>query len=263
MSDAVAEQSSEEPVEPVEVEAIHPWTQLPYERTKLLRLAPLPADRFTGLRPLRFAQLSTVERHSDAISYLRLYVSLPDQAERNSLNMLEVWADHQAKELRFGPEDGIHTEPGNRGLGRFMLAKGIGWAHEHAANYSVKTINLSSRDALTDEARDRRDQALQGQGFTVDYPGETHHKGRCRANSVADLTSDWHFEKVQELSLMDAAAMLKKADTNLREQDVKIRERDEKISLLKREDGTLRFSIACLVAFCAFQAGILIWIAAR
>lgn len=263
MSDAVAAQSQEEPSEPAEVAAIHPWTQVPYERSKLLRLAPLPADRYTGLRPIKFAQLSSVERHSESLSYLRLHISLPDQSDRDALNTLEVWLDHQAQQVRFGPDEGLHTEPCNRGLGRFLLAHGISWAQQHAEQYKVQSVLLSARDVLTDDARDRRDQALQAQGFSVDYPEENHHRGRCRANSISELKGDWYFEKVQELTLMDAAAMLKQADTLLREQDVKLREKEEKIAQLKREDGTLRFSIACLVAFCAFQAGLLIWIAAR
>lgn len=258
MSDAAAEVSPEP-----EVPSAHPWTQLPYEQWRLLRLAPLAVDSSTGPRPLRFAQLGLVERHSPNLSMLRLGVKLPDQAERKGCNTLEVWADHQRLEVRFGPDSGLVTDPINRGLGRFLLAQGIAWAKQRYAHYRVEGMALSAKDAVTEDSRGRRDHSLQAQGFEVSYLDPDRLKGRCNASSVATLHSDWQFDKVQELSLLDAAAMLKQADHNLREQEVKLRERDERIATLKREDGTLRFSIACLVTFCAFQAGLLIWIAAR
>lgn len=263
MSEATAATANEESPQEAQAPLVHPWTQLPYEHSSLLRLAPLPADRSTGLRPLLFAQFSSVERHSEALSYLRLSVRLPEYADSRSVNTLELWADHEACEVRVGPDELLHAEPANRGIGRFLMAQAIAWAQKHASKYSLQSVALSARDALTDDSRERRDQALQAQGLVVDYPDESHLKARCSAKSVATLHTDWHFEKVQQLSLIDTATMLKRADSNLREQEVKLRERDEKIALLKREDGTLRFSIACLVAFCAFQAGLLIWIAAR
>ena len=74
---------------------------------------------------------------------------------------------------------------------------------------------------------------------------------------------DWHTEKVQIIELLDAASMLQQADQNLHEQDVKLRKSAERIEVLKREDGSLRFTITCLVAFCLFQACLLIWMATR
>ena len=38
---------------------------------------------------------------------------------------------------------------------------------------------------------------------------------------------------------------------------------EERVDRLKREDTGLRFTITCLLAFCLFQAGLLIWIATR
>jgi hypothetical protein len=55
--------------------------------------------------------------------------------------------------------------------------------------------------------------------------------------------------------------MLQQAEQNLQEQDVKLRKQDEAVTRFKREDSSLRFTIACLVAFAVFQAGLLIWIA--
>jgi hypothetical protein len=57
--------------------------------------------------------------------------------------------------------------------------------------------------------------------------------------------------------------MLQQADQNLREQESKLRKLSERIDRFRREDGSLRFTITCLVAFCLFQAGLLIWIATR
>ena len=57
--------------------------------------------------------------------------------------------------------------------------------------------------------------------------------------------------------------MLQQADQSLREQEVKVRKLEERIEVFKREDNGLRFTITCLVAFCVFQAGLLIWIATR
>ena len=54
--------------------------------------------------------------------------------------------------------------------------------------------------------------------------------------------------------------MLEQADQNLHRQEVEIRKLEERIAVYKREDGGLRFTIACLVVFAVFQAGLLIWI---
>lgn len=39
----------------------HPWAELAPDRFRLLRLSPLPTDRDTGVRPLRFVELAQVE----------------------------------------------------------------------------------------------------------------------------------------------------------------------------------------------------------
>ena len=57
----------------------HPWAELAPEHYRLLRLAPLPTDRTTGARPLRFLQLGRVERHNGEQSLLRLSVQVPGQ----------------------------------------------------------------------------------------------------------------------------------------------------------------------------------------
>lgn len=49
---------------------------------------------------------------------------------RKEQNLLEVWADHRNKEVRFGSDAGLSLEPLNRGLGRFLLAQAIAWRND-------------------------------------------------------------------------------------------------------------------------------------
>lgn len=257
MSESPAEQQSVEEAAPQP----HPWAELAVEHFDLLRLAPLPIDRHTGARPLRFVELGRVERHSKEQSLLRLVVQLPGQKVRKEQNLLEVWADHRNKEVRFGPDGGLSLEPQNRGLGRFLLAQGVAWAKQRWAHYRVEGGALPSKDALDNEARLRRDHVLKAQGFDLTYLDNLQLKANYGAGRVSELYSDWNREKVQLVGLQEAAAMLELADQNLRRQEVEIRKLEERIAVYKREDGGLRFTIACLVAFAVFQAGLLIWIA--
>jgi hypothetical protein len=251
-----AAQSGDTPAAP------HPWADLAPEQFNLLRLAPLPVDRDTGPRPLRFVQLGRVERHAKDLSLLRLSLQLPGQLHREQ-NLLEVWADHRRKEVRFGPDKGLSVEPANRGLGRFLLAQGIAWARKQYAHYQVEGGALPTRDNFNEAARARRDHALKAQGFAIEYSDPLQLKPFYGAARVSSLHGDWQAEKVQIIELLDAAAMLQQADQSLREQDVQVRKLEEKVERFKREDSGLRFTINCLVAFCLFQAGLLIWIATR
>ncbi len=239
----------------------HPWDELPPEHFQLLRLAPLPADASTGLRPLRFARLGWVERHDKAQSFLRLWVGLPGQQLHREYNQLEVWADHQAREVRFGPDKGLRVQPVNRGLGRFLLARGTAWARKRWGSYTVEGGTLPT--VISEEERLRRDQALSLQGFAVEFLDKVQVKARYVAPRVSALNPEWNQEKVQTLDLLDAAAMLQQADQNLHEQSVTIEKQNRRIDQLRREDSGLRFTIACLVALALFQAGLLIWIATR
>lgn len=243
-----------------QVEASHPWAKLGPEHFRLLRLAALPIDRHTGARPLRFVQLGRVERHSKEQSLLRLSVQLPGQQVRKEQNVLELWLDHRAKEGRFGPDSGFNLEPQNRGLGRLLLAQAAAWAKQHCAHYTLETGPLPSRDAMSEEARARRDHCLKAQGFAVDYQ-DGQLKANYSASRLNALHSDWNAEKVRFIEQLDAAQMLQQADQNLHEQDAQLRKQHERLEQLKREDGGLRFTVACLVAFSLFQAGLLIWIA--
>ena len=241
----------------------HPWANLPAEDFKLLRLAPLPVDRETGARPLRFVQLGRVERHSARLSLLRLTLQVPGVRLHAEQNLLEVWADHQLKEIRFGPDKGLSVEPANRGLGRFLMAQGIAWARKQFAHYQVEGGALPTRDNFNEAACARRDHALKAQGFSIEYSDPLQLKPFYSAPRVSSLHADWHTEKVQIVELLDAAAMLQQADQNLQEQESSLRKLQERVDQLKREDSGLRFTITCLVAFSLFQAGLLIWIATR
>lgn len=240
----------------------HPWAALVPDRFRLLRLAPLPTDRESGARPLRFVELGQVERHSPELSLLRLNVRLPGHVLSKKHNVVEVWADHEAKQLRFGPETGVHIEPANRGLGRLLLAQAAQWAQKRWAHYLLEGGALP-KDVASEDLRARRDHCLKSQGFDVSYPDPKKSDATYGAARVSSLRPDWNAEKAQIIELTDAAAMLEQADRNLLEQEVQMREIQDRLNRLRREDGTLRFTIACLIAFLLFQAGLLIWIATR
>lgn len=260
MTDTNAQQPDEQAEQPTQE---HPWHGLPAEQFHLLRLAPLPTDRHTGTRPLRFVQLGRLERHSEELSLLRLSIELPGQRLHRDKNQLELWADHRKQEVRFGADHGMHIEPPNRGVGRFLLAQGIHWARQRWGNYKVEGGALAVKDILNEDARLRRDHFLRTQGFVVEYQDLAQMKASYSAARVSALSPEWNNDKLQIVELLDAAAMLQQADHNLHEQEVKIGKLERRIELLKREDSSLRFTIACLVALALFQAGLLIWIATR
>lgn len=256
----MTEEKTSAPQEQAAEPGPHPWAELAAEHFRLLRLAPQTDGRGA---PLRFVQLGRVERHSPQQSLLRLSIRLPDQQTRKNQNCLDIWVDHRNKEVRFGPEGGLSVEPPDRGLGRFLMAQGIEWAKKRFSSYAVESQALASKDAFTDEARERRDHFLKALGFEVGYDDALQLKGRCSASHIGVLHGNWNAEKVQFVELLEAAAMLQQADRGIRELETKLRQRDETVAGLKREDGALRFSIACLVIFCSFQAGLLIWMATR
>ncbi|TBU98869.1 hypothetical protein DNJ95_06335 [Stutzerimonas kirkiae] len=258
----------ETPIAPAEnaenaeqVPPAHPWAELAPERFRLLRLAPLAADKYTGPRPLRFVELAQVERHSPEESLLRLFIHQTGQKRSHKQNTLEVWADHENKTLRFGPESGLSIVPANRGLGRFLLAQAVLWAQKSWSHYLVEGGTLAENGH--EEQRQLRDHFLQTQGFDVEYNLEHQFKGSYSAPRVSALRGDWNQDKVQIIELLDSASMLEQADQNLAKQEAHIAELQEQIAKYRREDGGLRFTIVCLIAFCLFQAGLLIWIATR
>jgi hypothetical protein len=262
MTDSSATPDDSEAQAPVAPQP-HPWAALGPDRFRLLRLSPLPTDRETGARPLRFVELAQVERHTPQQSMLKLFIRPPGQMVSKHHNLLEIWVDHRAKELRFGPDSGLHVEPANRGIGRFLLAQGTLWAQKRWAHYLVEGGALHVKDISGDSMRLRRDHCLLSQGFDVVYAEPQQLKATYGASRVSTLRPDWNSEKVQIIELQDAAAMLEQADRNILEQENRIRDVTERLNKLRREDGTLRFTIACLIAFSLFQAGLLIWIATR
>lgn len=239
------------------------WASLPHDNTQLLRLAPLTAERETGLRPLLFASLSRTSRHSKELSMLRLVVSLPEQKIDKSVNHLEVWVDHQEKEIQILPEHGLLIRPGNRGLGRLLMAQAIDWCRPAWNDYRIISVNLLTKHADNELARLRRDHALQAQGFTVTYNDAVNMSATCSAVRLEQLGRDWNREKVRIMDHLEAAHMLFSCDQNLKAQTSQINKLQERISLLQRDDNTLRFTIFTLVFFAVFQAGLLIWMATR
>ena len=238
-----------------------PWADVQPEHLRMLRLAPLPIDRSTGARPLRFVQYGHAARHSKELSLLRLAITLPGQRVRSEQNQLDVWVDHTTQRVRISPERGLQVEPQNRGIGRFLLAQAVQWAQKRWSHYRVERMDLPSRDALNEDSRLRRDHFLRVQGFDVVYADAQFLKARVEEVPVGELLDSWNGEKLQFLDILDTAQMLQQAEQNLQELDVKLREKEEKLGRYQREEMGLRFTITCLVAFSVFQAGLLIWIA--
>ncbi|MNJ33740.1 hypothetical protein [Pseudomonas alkylphenolica] len=238
-----------------------PWAEVTAEHFQMLRLAPLPTDRNSGARPLRFVQYGYAERHNKDISLLRMSIQLPGQKVRKEQNHLDIWVDHQQKHVRIGPDSGLQIEPLNRGLGRFLLAQAVSWAQRKWSHYRLEGAALANKDALNEDTRLRRDHLLHSHGLEVEYADAQHLKGRYVDAQVGELKGGWNADKVQRVEILDAAQMLQQAEQNLQEKEAQLRERDERVSKYRREDSGLRFTITCLVAFAVFQAGLLIWIA--
>lgn len=247
--------------EPTEIE--HRWLRLPAERFQLVRLNALPAERETGLRPLRFISLERVERHSTEESFLRLNLVLPQQNTHKEINVLEVWADHQREEIRINTDLPLRTDPANRGLGRFMLAQAVQWGQKRWSDYSLASQPLLLKHSVSDAARLRRDHALQAQGFSVTYEDAVQMRAVCSAESLKELSSDWNENKVTLISTLDSAAMLQKADQSLHEKNRETTALNNTVERLTREDTTLRFTVSMLTIFAVFQAALLIWVATR
>ncbi|OCT25869.1 hypothetical protein [Pseudomonas putida] len=260
MTDAPAAEAIEE--QPPESAPL-PWADLAAEHFQLLRLAPLPTDRNSGARPLRFVQFGYAERHDKANSLLRMEILLPGQKVRKEQNRLDVRVDHEQRVVRIGDEAGLQLEPLNRGLGRYLLAQAVQWLQRKWSHYQVEGMALPSKDALNEDSRLRRDHVLRSVGLEVEYADGQMLKARTVETAVGQLKSAWSNEKVQRVDMLEAATMLQQAEQKLQEKEAQLRERDERVAKYRREDSGLRFTITCLVAFAVFQAGLLIWIATR
>lgn len=239
------------------------WGALAPEQQQLIRLAALPADRETGLRPLMFATLGRVSRHSAEFSMLKLSIEISGMKHAKGVNELEVWVDHARKEVSFLPEDGLRTEPANRGLGRFMIALAARWLQHKCAHYKVQSIPLQTKYISNDNARLRRDYSLQAQGFTVSYEDGLQMKANCSAARASQIHKDWNIDKVRIVNVSDSAEILQSADKTIREQERELKKITEQLAVFQREDNALKFTISMLVIFAVFQAVLLIWMATR
>ena len=240
-----------------------PWDDLAVEHFQLLRLAPLPTDRNSGARPLRFVEFGHAERHDKVHSLLRLEIRLPGQKVRKEQNQLDVRVYHAERRVSIGSDSGLQLEPLNRGLGRFLLGQAVQWLQRRWSHYKVEGMALPNRDAMNEDTRLRRDRFLTATGIEVEYADPQHLKGSTVETTVGQLKGGWNTEKVQRVDMLEAAGMLQQAEQQLLEKEAQLRERDERVAKYRREDSGLRFTITCLVAFAVFQAGLLIWIATR
>jgi hypothetical protein len=261
MTDAPAAEATEEPQAPES--APLPWADVAAEHFQLLRLAPLPTDRNSGARPLRFVQFGYVERHSKEHSLLRMEIRLPGQKVRKEQNQLDIRVDHGQRRVSIGAEAGLQIEPLNRGLGRYLLGQAVQWLQANWSHYRVEGMTLPNKDALNEDTRLRRDHVLRSIGVEVEYTDGQVLKGRTVEVAVGQLKGGWNAEKVQRIDTLESAGMLQQAEQTLQEKEAQLRERDERVAKYRREDSGLRFTITCLVGFAVFQAGLLIWIATR
>lgn len=260
MTDAPA---AEAPEEQAPESAPQPWADLAPEHFQLLRLNAQHTDRNSGARPLRFVQFGYAERHDKDHSLLRLQIQLPGQKVRKEQNLLDVRVDHEKHTVRIGNDAGLQLEPLNRGVGRYLLAQAVQWLQHRYSHYRIEGMSLPNKDALNEDTRLRRDHVLRSVGLDVEYLDGQLLKGRINETPVGQLKSGWNSEKTQRVDILEAAGMLQQAEQNLLEKEAQLRERDERMAKYRREDTGLRSTIACLVAFSVFQAGLLFWIALR
>jgi GNAT superfamily N-acetyltransferase len=129
---------------------------------------PLPTDRNTGARPLRFVQFGYAERHDKAHSLLRMEIRLPGQKVRKEQNRLDMCVDHAERLVRIGSDSGLQLEPLNRGIGRFLLAQAAQWLQRNG-----RTTASTAWPAEQGCAERRHPPAprplLRGVGFEVEY----------------------------------------------------------------------------------------------
>ncbi|MBC3410825.1 hypothetical protein HU719_003695 [Pseudomonas sp. SWRI107] len=260
MTDAPA---AEAPEEQAPQSAPQPWADLAPEHFQLLRLNALHTDRNSGARPLRFVEFGYAERHDKEHSLLRMQIQLPGQKVRKEQNLLDVRVDHQNRTVRIGNDAGLQLEPLNRGVGRYMLAQAVQWLQHRCSHYRIEGMSLPNKDALNEDTRLRRDHVLRSIGLEVEYLDGQLLKGRIKETPVGQLKGGWNTDKAQRVDILEAAGMLQQAEQNLMEKEAQLRERDERVAKYRREDNGLRSTIACLVAFSVFQAGLLFWIALR
>ena len=116
----------------------------------------------------------------------------------------QVTVNHEENEVRFGPTGqlgNLQSEDKGLGVGRYCLAKVIGWAVDRYPDYKVAAGSLSSVDARTETRRNRRNALYEGAGFIVDYSDNEKKNGLFRAPKVSDLSARWRRGRVREVSL--------------------------------------------------------------
>lgn len=236
------------------------WANLQPNQFQLLRLSPLPIEKGSGARHLRFARLGRVERHHPLQSMLRMTIELPGQVLHKEHNRLELWVDHRTRELRMGIDSGLQIEPANRGLGRLLLAQGVIWAKQRWGSYQVVGGPLPAKGSLDDNSRGRRDRVMKALGVKLTFEDSLQLKGQYCTCKVSELSSDWNLEKAQIIDLLDAGLMLQQADQSLHEQALKIRQAEDRVAAFKRNESSLRFSVNALLGLCGFLTLLLLFL---
>ncbi len=248
------------PPTPPEPDLKAQWANLQPNQFQLLRLSPLPIEKGSGARQLRFARLGRVERHHPQQSMLRMSIELPGHVLHKEHNRLELWADHRHRELRMGLDSGVQIEPANRGLGRLLLAQGVIWAKQRWGSYQVVGGPLPAKGSLDDNSKARRDRVMKALGVKLTFEDALQLKGHYSAGKVSELSSDWNQEKTQIVDLLEAGLMLQQADQSLHEQALKIRQAEDRVAAFKRNESSLRFSVNALLGLCGFLTLLLLFL---
>ena len=215
------------------------------------------------VHPEKLAQIAVTQEQAGLLELLRLQVRFEGEPLAESGNRMEVLVDHKRKRVRFGPIEGVQIQPGQRGLGTFMLAQLIHWCQRYCGDYAVTPITLRDSDSATEDARKARDTILSHAGFSITPLDSEAGTAIAQANRVNDLIGSWNTERIQPLQVNNLLAQLREHEGLNQKQSAQINQLESAIASYKRSDLGNRFAIGCLIVFSIFQALMLLWVVLR
>ena len=235
---------SQTPIDPLDALRTQ-WQALPASSRQLLCL------RASQGLSTQYVEFTRLEKHSRELSYLRLEIHLPGQLTHKEINVLELWAEHATRRLTFGPAQGLHSQPENRGLAGFLLAQGALWAGKFFANHRLAEQDLPAT-GLSDTQRGKRQHLLERLGLSVD------EQDRLSPVLAQALHGSWNNEKVMLLEPSTTAQMLHKAERELHDQGTQIRLLEDQLLAKDKERSAARFATNTLALFCVIEAMLLL-----
>lgn len=110
------------------------------------------------------------------------------------------------EEARFATKQDILL-PSNlqgRGIGSYIMSELIDWGVSLKPYYRVVPLRLGSADAMTDEARERRNGFYKSLNFDFDFRCDPEERtGYCCAETLAQLNPRKNTDKIKVLDLCD------------------------------------------------------------